>query len=512
MRSSPLNYPPSRRHDFVCFCVSEHNYPVSPSALPACLLVKTIPPRLLRKYILLPLVPIIYAPILLPIRYACFWNSSTLPILRHAISFVLTRCPWTGDARRSDCQKGVRLSCRQIHTNSTAADSSSSTETPPPTTSSSETSSSSTPPPTTSTTSSSTPPPTTSSTKSDPPTSTSTTSDTPTSSSTPPPTSSSTPPPTSSTEESSSTEAPTSSSTPPSSTDPTSTPPISTPPSSSDSTETTTITSFATGSVNPATTTGTSATGTPTFISGGKGSSGSLDQNGVIAVAVVVPIAGVALIVLAGLFLWRRRKQRMHAEEERRKEVEDYAYNPNDPTLPNIGGAGAFEMKEDASSGYRGWGSTTLAGSTGRKASTTMSGAGAAYSEGTSPAQGNFSDTRSGEPLMSDGSHTPEGEILGAMGPNSADNRSNVHRGPSNASSSYSAAGRSDGSGENPAYGGAAYYDQYGSSNPYSDPYTDNPTGGQVQPVIRDNPARRNTRIENPSPYPQQSAGISQNF
>lgn len=192
--------------------------------------------------------------------------------------------------------------------------------------------------------------------------------------------------------------------------------------------------------------------------------------------------------------------------------MEDYAYNPNDPTLPNIGGAGAFEMKEDASSGYRGWGSTTLAGSTGRKASTTMSGAGAAYSEGTSPAQGNFSDTRSGEPLMSDGSHTPEGEILGAMGPNSADNRSNVHRGPSNASSSYSAAGRSDGSGENPAYGGAAYYDQYGSSNPYSDPYTDNPTGGQVQPVIRDNPARRNTRIENPSPYPQQSAGISQNF
>ncbi|KAJ8108942.1 hypothetical protein ONZ43_g6274 [Nemania bipapillata] len=151
-------------------------------------------------------------------------------------------------------------------------------------------------------------------------------------------------------------------------------------------------------------------------------------------------------------------------------------------------------MKEDASSGYRGWGSTTLAGSTGRKASTTLSGGGA------------------GEPLMSDGSRSPEGEILGAMGPSSADNRgANVHRGPSNASSSYSAAGRSDGSGENIAYGSAGYYDQYGNSNPYSDPYTDNPNG-PLQPVIRDNPARRNTRIESPSHYPQQSAGISQNF
>jgi hypothetical protein len=223
----------------------------------------------------------------------------------------------------------------------------------------------------------------------------------------------------------------------------------------------------------------------------------------------------VALIVIAGLFVWRKRKQRKAAEEERRKEVEDYAYNPNnDPTLPNVGGAGTYEMKEDASSGYRGWGSTTLAGSTGRKASTTMSGggAGAAFSDRTSPARGDVSDTRSGEPLMSDGSRSPEGEILGAMGPSSADNRgANVHRGPSNASSSYSAAGRSDGSGENIAYGTAGYYDQYGNSNPYSDPYTDNPNG-PLQPVIRDNPARRNTRIESPSHYPQQSAGISQNF
>jgi hypothetical protein len=227
-------------------------------------------------------------------------------------------------------------------------------------------------------------------------------------------------------------------------------------------------------------------------------SSGGLNQQGTIAVAVVVPIAAVALLVVAGIFLWRKRKQRKDAEEERRKEVEDYIYNPNaDPTMPDVGGAGgAYEMKEDASSGYRGWGSTTLGGSTGRKASTTMSG----------PA---------GEPLMSDGSRSPEGEILGAMGPSAAENRGNgnVHRGPSNASSSYSATGRSEGSADNNvgvAYGGTnAYNDQYG--NPYYEGQQ-GAGGAGGQPVIRDNPARRNTRIENPSHYPQQSAGISQNF
>lgn len=233
--------------------------------------------------------------------------------------------------------------------------------------------------------------------------------------------------------------------------------------------------------------------------------------------AVVVPIAAVAILVALGIWLWRKRKARQAAEEERRKEVEDYTYNPNaDPTLPGSGG-GTYEMKEDSSSGYRGWGSTTLGGSTGRKASTTLSGgapAGAfsdtpysenAYSDGASPTRA----THPGDPLMSDGPHTAEGEILGAMGPNSANNRGgNVKRGPSNASSSYSAGAPSDGSGEiGMAYSESQNYAQY---DPYSENQYGSPPGGQ--PVIRDNPARRNTRIENPSHYPQQSAGISQNF
>ena len=234
------------------------------------------------------------------------------------------------------------------------------------------------------------------------------------------------------------------------------------------------------------------------------------------AIGVVVPIAAIAILAILGLFWWKKRRARQEAEEQRRKEVEDYAYNPNaDPTIPAVGLAAdnSYEMREDGGSGYRGWGSTTAAGSTGRKASTTMSGGmpGGAYSDVTSPTRVANSEARSGEPLL-DGSSSPDGEIFGAMGPSAANNRGgDVRRGPSNASSSYSAAGRSEGS-DGGVYGngggGGAYYDQY-AQNPYSDQRPQELPG---QAVIRDNPARRNTRIENPAHYPQQSAGIAQNF
>lgn len=271
-----------------------------------------------------------------------------------------------------------------------------------------------------------------------------------------------------------------------------------------------TITTTAPRASTTSESTAATSTGTSGPISPGGGGGGGLSSGGKIAVAVVVPIVAVALIILAGLYFWRKRKAKKDAEEERRKEVEDYAYNPNaDPTIPAVGGAGgdgSYEMREDASSaGYRGWGTTTLAGSTGRKASTTMSG-------------GN-----TGEHLLNENQYGGDGEILGAMGPSAALNRANgVQRGPSNASSSYSAAGRSDGSsaaeGIGMAYSGAGgngYYDQYGSSNPYGqDAYNGDGRPSELpgQPIIQDNPARRNTRIESPSHYPQQSAGISQNF
>ncbi|KAJ4365327.1 hypothetical protein N0V83_008948 [Neocucurbitaria cava] len=244
------------------------------------------------------------------------------------------------------------------------------------------------------------------------------------------------------------------------------------------------------------------------------------------AIAVVIPVVAVALLVLGGIFFWRKRKSRKNAEDERRKEMEEYGYNPNhDPTLPAVGMA----MAED-DSGYRGWGNTTT--SSNRKASTTLT-SGMTYSDSNSnpggyasphsPTNGAYSDANSNDPLVNGRRETLDSDQIGALGavggaaPNSSQNASGVHRGPSNASSSYSAANHSDNSGEYPgmAVGGnpQEYYNEnqgYYQSGPYgqADPYA-----GNQQPIIRDVSARRNTRIENPSVFPQQgNSGIAQNF
>ncbi|KZF25508.1 hypothetical protein L228DRAFT_77957 [Xylona heveae TC161] len=280
-----------------------------------------------------------------------------------------------------------------------------------------------------------------------------------------------------------------------------------------------------------------------------------LTTGGKVAIAVVVPVVAVGLIVLALLFLWRKRKQRKDAADMRRKEVEEYGFNPNnDPTLPPVGNmdngehAAPYEMRED-DSGYRGWGAAPNAG---RKQSTNLSSGGATgvarsdsgsqpggyqnYANGNSPTQGTTganSEAHSGDPLI----HGHEAESIGALGGasgaamNSANNKQGVHRGPSNASSSYSAAGRSDASGDAPIPAGAhsptyytsegtfpddpAYYTSAGVGGPYGDGSYGGGSGpGQHgQPVIRDVQARRNTRIENPSIFPQAgNTGISQNF
>jgi len=233
----------------------------------------------------------------------------------------------------------------------------------------------------------------------------------------------------------------------------------------------------------------------------------------------VVPVAVVALLVLAGILLWRKRKQRKSAEEARRKEVEEYNYNPNhDPTLPAVGMQS--EMAEDQS-GYRGWGNTTT--SSNRQASTTLN-SGMTYSDSnsnpggyTSPGSPTVagSDGHSVDPLMGGRRETLDSEGIGALGgaPVAGQNQAGVHRGPSNASSSYSAAAHSDSSDNYPLpnHNPQDYYDNnnyYGHS-----PYDNNGYGGGGQPVIRDVSARRNTRIENPSVFPQQgNSGIAQNF
>jgi hypothetical protein len=243
------------------------------------------------------------------------------------------------------------------------------------------------------------------------------------------------------------------------------------------------------------------------------------------------------------LFFWKKRKARKGAEEQRKKEMEEYGFNPNnDPTLPPVGAAYGENKSEEAEDGggYRGWGATNS--TTTHKLSTNLgSGAGAigvAVSDGgsngggygyqTSPSNGTErpSDGHSSDPLVgSPGARPPTGDSdLGALGAaplaGSARQDRGVHRGPSNASSAYSnGPARSEGSDDIPLPGGAPTGPYYHEDSPYYNDgqgqpglYGDNPYGGG-QPVIRDVQARRNTRIEKPAVFPQQgNSGIAQNF
>ncbi|KAF2100839.1 hypothetical protein NA57DRAFT_37366, partial [Rhizodiscina lignyota] len=203
---------------------------------------------------------------------------------------------------------------------------------------------------------------------------------------------------------------------------------------------------------------------------------------------------------------------------QRRKEMEDYGYNPNhDPTLPAMGAATGAAMTED-SSGYRGWGGTTATASN-RKASTTLSGGMAGGVSDTtsqpggyhSPGSPTMTDGHSSDPLMQTRRETMESDGIGALGaaPVAGAGR-DIRRGPSNASSSYSAGDHSHHSADAPIPVGDGYGDQYGDYQ--AGPY-DNGAYGAPQPIVRDVTARRNTRIEEPRVRPGQgNSGIAQNF
>ncbi|KAF2210433.1 hypothetical protein CERZMDRAFT_99490 [Cercospora zeae-maydis SCOH1-5] len=257
--------------------------------------------------------------------------------------------------------------------------------------------------------------------------------------------------------------------------------------------------------------------------SGDNGGGGGLSTGGITAIAVVVPVVVVALLVLGGIFLWRKRKAKKAAEEARRKEVEDYGYNPNnDPTLPTVASENGTEMAEDTG-GYRGWGAAVGAS---RKMSTTLtsghtqgqlSDAGSNGNAYMSPGTGDGSERNSGDAILHQRRETMSSDQVGALGqaPAAGANPSGMKRGPSNASSTYSVGGHSDTSDPPPQN-----YDAYNSSAGYGysqhGPYGDGTYGGDSNPdgmpIVQDVSARRNTRIQQPGNYQQGNSGIAQNF
>ncbi|KAL7276556.1 hypothetical protein RUND412_000436 [Rhizina undulata] len=308
----------------------------------------------------------------------------------------------------------------------------------------------------------------------------------------------------------------------------------------------------------------TTALPTSSAVASGSGSSGGsgLGSTSKVVVAVVVPIIGVALVAIALIFLWKRRQKNRADEEARRKEVEEYGYNPNnDPhgAVPvgvnrssSNGEDAPYEMAESDGSGYRGWGTTNggrkvgmgsnMASSVGTSAP--LSPIGNSYPPGnagpdgytgvaTSPTSTGFpatapsSDGNSNSPLINGARPgTDDSSIVGAMaGPSTSENTSGIHRGISNASSNYSAMTHSDQSdvGQPLSHHDAQYYGaDAGYDDGYYLPYSGHPSqqypenGYAVSPpVIRDVQARRNTRIETPTGahFPQQgNSGIAQNF
>ena len=241
------------------------------------------------------------------------------------------------------------------------------------------------------------------------------------------------------------------------------------------------------------------------------------------AIATIVPVVGCAVIAFFLFWLWKRHRANKRAEEERRKEVEEYAFNPNND--PSMG------MAQDDSLGYRGWGTTSI----GRNPSTNPSGGGLTQSDsGSAPGYGHTTSPSDDTTHLSEGHDRPlstmEMESVGGLGGSSGgvtapiaaaittNRNSGINRGPSNASSAYSAANHSETSDESrrSPTGQGHHSTQFYEDNPYySDVQRYSPfgDGAASQPVIRDVQARRNTRIESPSVFPRQgNAGIAQNF
>ncbi|RPA87022.1 hypothetical protein BJ508DRAFT_95050 [Ascobolus immersus RN42] len=291
---------------------------------------------------------------------------------------------------------------------------------------------------------------------------------------------------------------------------------------------------------NPTDTSG-AGIGGPSDGNGGDGGGGGLQGGGKIAVAVAIPIVGVALIAMAVLFFWKRHRKNKQSVAERRKEVEEYGYNPNKDAMGGAGGVGTdspgvsdepYEMQDNhTDGGYRGWGSTAARRYTNTAPSTGVG--------SLSPVVGGYMYEK--EAYGNPGQHSPNGQYVGGLAPSDHNSdtpmnrdsyrpstaesttmggemgplgvvngghdngQAGLNRGISNASSNYSAF-HSDHSNE-------LHYATYGNTMDDYD-YAGNRKSIH-SPVIQTVEARRHTRIETPTNmhYPQQgNSGIAQNF
>lgn len=133
----------------------------------------------------------------------------------------------------------------------------------------------------------------------------------------------------------------------------------------------------------PSTTSSPSASATASSTAIAQASSG-LSKSGTIAIAVVVPIAVLALLAILAFIFWRRNRDKKARLAARKGEIEDYGFDPNAPDATGggvgssaapigalggaaLGGAAvtgaSSEMRqtygEDEGDGYRGWGPTS---------------------------------------------------------------------------------------------------------------------------------------------------------
>ncbi|KAK9247488.1 hypothetical protein V1506DRAFT_532067 [Lipomyces tetrasporus] len=288
-------------------------------------------------------------------------------------------------------------------------------------------------------------------------------------------------------------------------------------------TQTSDLGTITTSNTASSTSSSTSSSSTPTIAgSQSNSSSSTLSTGGKIGIGIGVPLGVVALASLL-LLLFLRRKRKARARAARLQEVQDYGFNPNDPSGPYQGGGanggnanGGYGMSQvdgagagALATGYRGWGPDSPNPSGGGSNNQASS---VATRSPTAPSAAGFS------PLTRPPQHAPTGSDTSAFDlpppiPPMAPRRSQARNsqqfmGPAAAharSSSFPLLhpSQTSGSAASSATSGASGTNGNGNANANGE----NPGRYSPPPVLRNVAARRSMKVEN-----GQNTGIAANF